>query len=454
MQEVIKRLSEKDFDESEISLTCHGFDSVNWGNSNDSFEFIFGEDRVCCVHSVLAEFLGPKVSRLRKSDACCGFYKFPNEFSELFDVFEFLVSSLQAGRSVHVDKGNFGALLRISKELENKELASSLIGFVKRDSLNLDEAILLLREGICLGTSSMSHFESLREFVASHFHELREAILEDLDLETAQLLVSSPHLRIKDEDSLCDFVMSRCETDMRFASLFEFIFFEYLSIDCVTRFSSFVGDHLLANMNGEIWKRICGRLLCELKVEGKNPRVVGPSYREFRYDSSKPLNGIIAHLTERFHGNVHDKGVVEVTGSAPYSNNVAYCPKHAVDLGSEKNYYSQNSENSYLCYDFKERRVIPTSYSLRSNGWGGRGHYHPKTWVFEGSNDGKAWTELDHRDNNEDLNDKFAIHNFEITSNSHDTFRFIRLRQTGMNHNGSQELIINSMEIFGFLDEQ
>lgn len=454
MQEVIKRLSEKDFDESEISLTCHGFDSVNWRNSDDSFEFVFGDDRVCCVHSVLAEFLGPKISRLRKSDACCGFYKFPNEFSDVFDVFEFLVSSVQAGRSVRVDKGNFGALLRISKELENKELMTSLIGFVNQDSLNLDEAILFLREGICLGTSSMCPFESLREFVASHFHELQEATLECLDFETARLLVSSPHLRIKDEDSLCDFVMSRCESDMRFANLFEFIFFEYLSVDCVTRFSSFVGDHLLANMNGEIWRRICGRLLRELKVEGKNPRVVGPSYAEFVYDSSNPLNGIIAHLTERFHGNVHDKGVIEVTGTTPHSNDVtSYGPRHAVDLGSEKNYYSQHSQNSYLCYDFKERRVIPTSYSLRSNGWGGRSHYHPKSWVFEVSNDGNSWTELDHRDDSEDLNDKFAIHNFEISSTSRNTFRFIRLRQTAANRHGSEELIINSMEIFGFLYE-
>ena len=36
---------------------------------------------------------------------------------------------------------------------------------------------------------------------------------------------------------------------------------------------------------------------------------------EFVYDSSKPLEGIIAHLTRECGGNVHDKGIVNIWGN-------------------------------------------------------------------------------------------------------------------------------------------
>ena len=49
----------------------------------------------------------------------------------------------------------------------------------------------------------MELFRDLRWFIAF----LRKTILDDLNLETAQILLSSPSLQIEDEDSLYDFVL-------------------------------------------------------------------------------------------------------------------------------------------------------------------------------------------------------------------------------------------------------
>ena len=186
-QDVIMRLMRKNFGEYDVMLTCHGLGSVNLENIDDSFDFICA-DRICRVHSILAEFVGPRIARLRRADASYSSYKFPSDCSYLFDVLESLVSCLRAGHSIHVNHQNFNALLRLSKELENNELAYSLLDLVNLESVNLTGAVVLLREGVLLGMSSLPQFEYLRTLVAFHFHE---EILEDLDLETVQLLLSS-----------------------------------------------------------------------------------------------------------------------------------------------------------------------------------------------------------------------------------------------------------------------
>ena len=105
----------------------------------------------CVALTILAEFLSPKVAYLRSCDIRFEVYAFQD--SELFDVFESLVSSLRSTAALRVEKSNFAALLRLAQEFENVELLSSLLGMINPGSLSLEEAILLLRIGIDLGTS-------------------------------------------------------------------------------------------------------------------------------------------------------------------------------------------------------------------------------------------------------------------------------------------------------------
>ena len=160
-----------------------------------------------------------------------------------------------------------------------------------------------------------------------------------------------------------------------------------------------------------------------------------------------PLNGIIAYLTQKYGGNVHDKGVVEVTGTSARGSDVH---KNVVDLGAGSYFYSEqeNEPNQWICYDFKDKRVAPTSYSIKSV----NSAYNIKSWVFEVSNDGRdgTWQGVDSRNDNNDLKARSVTHNFPI-SQTHGSFRFVRLRQTGKNHGGDDRLPLCALEVFGTL---
>ena len=164
---------------------------------------------------------------------------------------------------------------------------------------------------------------------------------------------------------------------------------------------------------------------------------------------SDPLDGIIAHLTRECGGNVHKEGVVNVTASSCYGD--SHKPENAVDLKSDSEFLSNNSPNSWICYDFKGRRVTPTSYSIRS--YGGPGLNHPKSWVLEVSNDGSegSWKAVDSRKDNNDLNGDRVTRNFSLGTPQSGAFRFVRLRQTGKDHRGCDYLVICALELFGTL---
>ena len=159
-----------------------------------------------------------------------------------------------------------------------------------------------------------------------------------------------------------------------------------------------------------------------------------------------PLNpGIIAHFTRECGGNVQEKGVVQVTAE-DCCHNTVMSYKHIVELGT---YFPFSFDGGWVCYDFKWWRVAPTSYSIRSADFG-----FPKSWVIEVSNDGKEWEVVDRRDDNEDLNGPYVAHTFEICDPPSGSFRFFRLRQTGLNHQGNHYLAVCSLEVFGTLCAQ
>ena len=168
---------------------------------------------------------------------------------------------------------------------------------------------------------------------------------------------------------------------------------------------------------------------------------------------SDPLDGIIAHLTRGCGGNVHKEGVVTVTASSCQGSGRE--PENAVDLRSNSDFCSNNLANSWICYDFKGRRVTPTSYSIRSFGCVSGGG-HPKSWVLEVSNDGSdgSWAVVDSRENNKELNSKLVTRNFEISAPPSGPFRFVRLRLTGKNHFGDDYLVISALELFGALSRE
>ena len=196
-----------------------------------------------------------------------------------------------------------------------------------------------------------------------------------------------------------------------------------------------------------------GRDADEVKEEGvKNE---GGLEIECGYNDARPLDGIIAHLTRACHGNVHKQGVVRVTVSAvTFQGGYLWggAPANVADLGTDSFVRCQLDPNSWICYDFKQRRVAPTSYTIRTDVF-----RFPKSWVFEVSNDGGDghWEIVDRHDDNSTLIDPHVprvTHNFAISACPRGSYRFVRLRLMGPDYNG-ERLALSSLEVFGTLTE-
>jgi hypothetical protein len=166
------------------------------------------------------------------------------------------------------------------------------------------------------------------------------------------------------------------------------------------------------------------------------------------FDSEAPLSGIIAFLTAKHGQNVHDSGEVVVSAESPYDNDPDYAPKNAADLADvNSRFFSAFGPNQSITYEFKNARVKPTHYTLRSGQFG----CDLKDWVIEGSDDGREWKVIDSRVDNEDLEGENAIGTFEI--GAPEEMRFVRLRQTGPGHDGSTQITITAFELFGDLQD-
>jgi hypothetical protein len=178
-------------------------------------------------------------------------------------------------------------------------------------------------------------------------------------------------------------------------------------------------------------------------------------------------DGIIAHLTRECGGNVHDHNVFEVTSgsfereryganphSGAYDNHPDYAAKNAADWEADSRFSSAyrrreeaipHARNNWVCYDFKERRIVPTHYAIRTVGSG----HHLKSWLVETSVDGESWREVAREEDNGQLNGKWFTRIFAGGREC----RFIRLVNIGRNHGGYDQLAITAWEIFGSLAE-
>jgi hypothetical protein len=174
-------------------------------------------------------------------------------------------------------------------------------------------------------------------------------------------------------------------------------------------------------------------------------------------DQADDSQGIIARLTQQCGGNVHARGVVVVTSSEP--DNKWIRPQIITDLASTWAFVSAShrsgdeiphTRNSFICYEFKTVTVVPTGYAIRSVS-AGPGGSHLKSWLVETSIDGLAWKEVDHKEDNAELNDTTVTRRFAITGG--EKCRFIRLVNIGRNHNGTDQLALQAWEIFGSLIE-
>jgi hypothetical protein len=161
------------------------------------------------------------------------------------------------------------------------------------------------------------------------------------------------------------------------------------------------------------------------------------------------LEGIIAYLTKKHEGNVHEKGIITITSKSVSDDPTEALPRVA-DLTSRKCAGSTPDEpGQWLCWDFREMRVRPAHYTMRA--------VNLKSWVLEASLDAENWWEIDRKANSQVFKVGFSeaaswrTVSFAVSKSAE--CRFIRLTPTDKNTWGTNELCLMAVEFFETLSE-
>jgi hypothetical protein len=356
-----------------------------------------------------------------------------NDGQAIFEALETLVR----GELVELGRNLWSGLLRISSVLGNDEIVSLLIDDL--DSIDLDNICRRLDFHSLLGVCD----EAEIEFAASHFTELDEESLRQLPISVLESILGCQSLRLKDEDSLLRFLNTiRCDREI----LYRYLKSEYLSCEGIRLL---VESLRIDSLDCMIWSCLCHRLflrVCEMPSESvtiSNLRFLNSRRRNVPFVDAFPFNGIIASLTEECGGNIHTNGIVNISSSSDSCN---HCWQVA-DHGWVSYWNSANEPNSWISFDFKDRLVCLSHYTLKSHPYSDNFFLE---WVIEGSNDCAAWTELDHR-STRDLLGRSLVKTYECQKASSTEFRYLRMRQTGRTSQNEHYLILTNMEFFGLL---
>jgi hypothetical protein len=400
--------------------------------TENDFTFVVGDDSYQCPWFV-ADFLSPRIGHLHSLDPTINEFVIETEDPE--HQFASLLS-LGRGESLAVPEPNLPFLASVASELGNCELYFSVHN-VQQKAVTVSTFCEHFKD--CDFVDNFS--KEAIEFLAAHFFEFEQSFLTGLPIELLTQILGDESLTIESEDSLFEFVLSRLELNPSSATvLLEFVRFEFLTKSAIDKFVLWSFDHFHEmEITLSLWKAIAKRL----SAQGNPSFPITSRYRNlFSLREGSPLDGIIAELTRAYGGNVHEREIVNVTASAVYSTNVA---QNAADLAEQNYFHSPDQANQWLCYDFKDRRVDLTDYSIAAH----TNNHFLRSWVVEGSDDGSAWTVLDERKGNADANSNHPIATFPVTNRK--MCRQVRLRQTANSAYNAQYLVLYGFEVFGLL---
>lgn len=287
------------------------------------------------------------------------------------------------------------------------------------------------------------------DFISSHFYEFKEEDLiekfRDIEIEYIEKVLDNSKLRLDTEDQLISFVNKLYSIDTKFSTLYEFINYNIISEVEMTNFLSIFN---IDDLTTSTWRKISERLLTKIALIDpiKSNRYCRFAITRFLiqmpYCETFAFNGIINCLIKNYKENS-----IEITSSQPNNNFVA---NNVILYNDVEKSFSSSGENTFICFDFKDFRVIPKNYSIRS--WkSGKNCSHPRGWVIEGSNDNNKFEIIDEQRDCPLLNGISITHTFDIENPQNKSFKFLRIRSIMPDWHNTNNLDIDSIEFYGGL---
>jgi hypothetical protein len=397
-----------------------------------SFEIIIA-NKSFFVPRFQAAFISLQIHQLLISDSTINKFVVDGISSDNFS--ESDVPKLIEGDIITMNESSESMLRIVGKSLLNPEIMIRIVtNALSKEELMISTAVSRLH---LKNEYSICDDEEI-EFIASHMSSISD--LSEVGVDNLEQILNHPKLLIRSEDWLFDFITG-LGTD--YCVLFQYVLWKYLSCEYVEKM---ISNILISDLDTVTWNCICDRLRCEIIIDELSsryesyPGISTGAIETVHIDSNSPLNGIISRLCRECGGQVYDKGVMTITSSGDSNYRCLYVTHD----NSSSSFCTLNVPHSWLCLDFHEKRVSLSGYTIKSD----NNSCHLMTWVIEGSNEGSKWILIDEVKNSQELIESFRVHTFEIAKSSR-FYRWIRLRQTGKNSSGNDQLAMCSIELFG-----
>ena len=207
---------------------------------------------------------------------------------------------------------------------------------------------------------------------------MKEKILEnirnekfDINDEIFESIISSSQLVLETEDDLLQIVIELYLKDSKNSKFFEFIDFKNVEQELMKEFIKIFD---INDLSSSTWISICDRLQYQILLE----RGISASKHKFVVEiSDKPneFDGLLNYLQKNF--NIKDE--INISSSSNSYND----PFNLLKYENKSTFFQTNDpSSSWICFEFKNHQIIPSSYIIRSHN--NENNWHLKTWIFEG----------------------------------------------------------------------
>jgi len=152
------------------------------------------------------------------------------------------------------------------------------------------------------------------------------------------------------------------------------------------------------------------------------------------------FSGIFDGLSKKLGRNLATSWDIVVYASSIYAK---FVPENVLNNDSSI-WWSEDLPNSWVLFDFKNRKVSITSYSIND-------HQRAKSWKVEGSNDEIEFYSIDNQVDTTGFKKSNGLQKNFLVQPNNKYYRYIRITSTSKNWNNNHFLSFYSVEFFGFI---
>lgn len=437
-----------------IKLNPNSILKIPFEKYDNDFTFIVNEEKFQ-TSRIVADLLSPKICQAHYNDPtfneCTIQTQQKGHFSYILDLALFnqiSIPEVEAPFIAEVIEILNNELIETNK-IENKTLITidNVFDLIyKHEKYDIFHSKLLQKE---------------IDFLSSHFfliNEEQERELAKITISTLEMIINNPKLQLKSEDQLITIINKLYSGNSKYSILYEFVDFSNVTVDKITEF---LRIYDIKDLTHDSWKTLSSRLVKRI-IQNEKIEITSSRYHKLtdpdkpnynpktettiQYTKDNEFDGIINYLSKNSQSSIYEE--IQITSSSTFWSN---SPRNTVLYNDHKKYFfSQNYKNSWICFNFKEHKIIPKNYSVKSHD-NSENSCHPKSWVIEASNDEKSWEIIDEQENCSLLNGSLLSFTFTIENPENKEYQFLRMRQIDSCWDGSYNFSIDSIEFYGTL---